>query len=260
MISGVQPQLVFREWGNGYPVLILHGLFGSSDNWTTVAKLLAERYRVIVVDLRNHGASFHAPFHRYPQMAADVAALMAHLGILSASVMGHSMGGKVAMQFAADFPELIDRLVVVDILPCVYPPHHDDVFAGLRAVSLPKIRRRADADLVMAGHIRDSALRNFLLKSLQIDSDGNACWKFNLEALIAEYGHILGAPTFKRPIQTPTLFVMGGDSEYRTDDGDRDRRVWFPTSHVEIVPHAGHWLHAQFPDHLVRVAFSHIGE
>ena len=260
MISFVQPQLVFREWGIGYPVVILHGLFGSSDNWATVAKLLSERYRVIAVDLRNHGGSFHAPVHRYPEMAADLAALMEQLGILSASVIGHSMGGKVAMQFAGDFPELIDRLVVVDILPCVYPPHHESVFAGLRAVSLPQIKRRSDADLKMVDYVNDSALRNFLLKSLQVDSDGDARWKFNLETLIAEYSHILDAPTFNSLIQTPTLFVMGGDSEYRTDDGEQARRFWFPTSDVEIVPHAGHWLHAQFPEHLVRVAFSHIGE
>ena len=108
MITAVHPQLFFREWGSGYPVVVLHGLFGASDNWATVSKLLAVRYRVIAVDLRNHGLSFHDPIHRYPEIAADVARLLDDLGIISASVIGHSMGGKVAMQFAADFPHMID--------------------------------------------------------------------------------------------------------------------------------------------------------
>ena len=261
MIQAVHPQLFFREWGSGYPVVVLHGLFGASDNWATVSKLLAERYRVIAVDLRNHGLSFHSPIHRYPDIAADIARLLDDLGIISASVIGHSMGGKVAMQFAADFPDMIDRLVVVDILPFAYEPHHDDVFAGLKAVPLGQIRRRPEAESAMEPYVHDHTLRLFLLKSLGFRlEDGSAYWKFNLDGLMSEYLHIVAAPLIVTPVLTPSLFIMGGLSEYRVEEGDRLRRALFLNSEIEVIPNAGHWVHGQYPERVAELVFSHVGE
>jgi esterase len=258
IIPFVQPQLVFNDYGTGHPIIILHGLFGSSDNWATVSKHLATEYRVISVDLRNHGRSFHSPHHRYLDLAADIFELVQHLGLKSISILGHSMGGKAAMQFAAQYPHITDHCIVVDIYPIRYPSHHDEIFAGLTAVDLSQVRRRGDADIMMSPHISDSALRLFLLKSLAFDENGGAFWRFNLNQLIHEYPYIIGEIEIVEPILIPTLFIMGALSEYRLPEGEMARTQWFLNSRVEVVENAGHWVHAQYPTQVVEMVFSHL--
>jgi esterase len=248
----MHPQLFFREFGSGPPLIILHGLFGSSDNWLSISRTLSDHYHVITVDLRNHGQSFHHPSHRYPDLAGDVADLIHHLNLDQVVVVGHSMGGKVAMQLAHDFPELISRQVVVDIFPMAYPSHHDLIFKGLNAVPLDTIVKRSDADSDMSKWISEPSLRQFLLKSLKVEPGKNR-WAFNLKDLISEYDAILAAPSFFHPILTPTVFIMGENSEYLNDVGDERRKQWLPESTVEIVPNAGHWVHAENPQRVVEL-------
>ncbi|NBV42647.1 alpha/beta fold hydrolase [bacterium] len=239
MISNVQTQLVFKERGQGPAIIILHGLFGSSDNWASISKTLSDRFRVITVDLRNHGESFHHPAHTYPEMAADIIDLMDSLDLDEAVLVGHSMGGKVVLQLTQLIASRIRSAVVVDILPIAYPPHHDAVFAALTAIDLAGIKTRNDADRIMAAYLPDPALRGFLLKGLV--SDGAAYkWKYNLDALISEYPNILRAPVLHRIYQGPVVFIMGEVSEYWIRDREIEISNYCAQYVVKTVPGAGH--------------------
>jgi len=258
MISFMHPQLVFQDFGNGPPVFILHGLFGSGDNWLSVAKQLAHDYHVFVLDLRNHGRSFHSDTHSYTELALDVIRLSDSLGLHSVQLLGHSMGGKTAMQVAALQPHLVDRLTVVDIYPIKYPPHHDAVFSALNAVDLLTVESRAQADWLMSQFVSDSALRQFLLKGLQV-VPGASRWKFNFKVLSDQYQSILAAPTLDATIPVPTQFIMGSDSEYRVAEGNPVIQRCFSNVRVDLVQGAGHWVHAQFPNEVCALVKSHFG-
>jgi len=241
------------DQGQGRPLVILHGLFGTLDNWQTLARRWATEagLRVVSVDLRNHGRSFHSPEHSYALMAQDVLALFDHLQLgADTTLLGHSMGGKVAMRLALDHPARLARLVVVDISPRFSDmQHQDDVLAGLHAVNLASISNRQEADAALAQHIHNVGTRQFLLKNLYRKDDNSFAWRINLDVLNAQLPAIGEATEGVVPFLKPTLFIRGGNSDYiTTDDKLHGIPALFPNSEVATVVDAGHWVHAEKPE------------
>jgi len=236
------------------PLVVLHGLFGTLDNWQTLARRWAEEagLRIISVDLRNHGRSFHAAEHSYGLMADDVLELLDHLALDPArlTVLGHSMGGKVAMTLALAYPQRLAQLIVMDIAPRFSDmEHQEDIVAGLQAVDLSTIQNRQQAEAALLPHIRQVGVRQFLLKNLYRREDNSFAWRINLPALVARLADVGQEVTSAQPFLKPALFVRGGKSDYITaDDKLHGIPALFPNSQVVTVPDAGHWLHAEKPE------------
>lgn len=241
-------ELNYKSLGQGEPLIVLHGLFGTLDNWQTLAKAWAEDYLVYLVDLRNHGRSPHVDGLSYPSMAEDLSEFMEQNWIHKAHVLGHSMGGKVAMELALTYPDLVDKLVVVDIAPRPYAPGHDDVFAALFAVDLQKLESRQEAEAILEKHIDEWGVRQFLLKNLSRTKEGGFEWKMNLPVIYRDYARILEPPTENEPFEGPTLFIRGAESRYVKDEDVLRIQELFPRSTLSTVPGAGHWLHADQPE------------
>lgn len=229
-----------------FPLLIVHGLFGSARNWAGMARRLSDRARVIAVDLRNHGDSFHDPVHDYPAMAEDLARVIAEAGG-QADVMGHSMGGKAAMVLALHHPERVRTLAVADIAPVSYAHTQLPLVEAMQAMDLTGIARRSEADRRLSGSVPSAALRAFLLQSLEAGPEG-ARWKLNLPALAANMPAIMGFPDIDGWFQGPVGFISGANSDYVRVE--HQARIWalFPHHRHIQVPGAGHWLHADNPD------------
>jgi len=239
-------ELHYHRTGHGPTLLILHGLFGTWENWGFQVKKLSEKFDIIAADLRNHGSSPHHDNISYHLMAEDVIELMDRLGVEQASILGHSMGGKVAMQLALDHPQRVEKLIVADIAPVEYPPHHEDVFAGLLDVDLDAVTSRAEADQQLARHIDSAGVRAFLLKNLQRGKQGGFDWKMNVAALHNEYRHIAAAPA-EGQYPGPVLFIKGGDSDYLLPEHADAIKSRFPNAGYKVIEGVGHWLHAEKP-------------
>jgi len=240
--------LVVSETGAGPPLVILHGLFGSRRNWTSVASVLGRHHRVVTVDLRNHGESPWDERMDYPALAEDVAVLIDSVAGGMASVCGHSMGGKVAMTLALTAPERIDRLVVVDIPPAASRGTSIDLVRAMRAVPLVECSRRADVAAALAATVPDPAIRSFLAQSVTVRPEGLA-WSVNLAVIERGFETILGFPDLAagNAFTKPTLFIAGGRSEYlRPEHHDAITRL-FPAAMIETIANAGHWVHAEAP-------------
>ncbi len=233
--------------GEGQPMMILHGLFGFSDNWQTHAKKLAEYYRVILVDLRNHGHSDWSDEFSYDLMAEDVHELCVDLGIRKMILLGHSMGGKVAMLFAQRHEELLEKLIVVDIGVKEYPMHHQHIIAGLRALDLENMKARSEAETILKEHIDSDGVRQFLLKNLYWKEKGQLAYRMNLDVLERELPQIL-SPLPEEEVFVPTLFIRGELSNYILDEDIEELEDRFPDSYLVTIPNAGHWVHAEAPD------------
>ncbi|MCD8547021.1 MAG: alpha/beta fold hydrolase [Aeromonadaceae bacterium] len=234
--------------GNQAPVVVLiHGLFGSLDNLGQLAKALGTAgFGVLSLDLRNHGRSPHCTEHSYPAMVADLVDLLNTQGVSQVMLLGHSMGGKVAMQFALHHPERVQRLVVVDMAPADYAPgEHDAVFAGLQAVAQQAPLSRAQADACLSQQLTEPAVRQFLLKSFLPDSQ--AGWRFNLPVLHAQYPQILAWPSVEGRYPGPTLFIKGELSPYLQPEHQASIHRLFPQARAKLVLGAGHWPHAEKP-------------
>ncbi|WP_050490045.1 alpha/beta fold hydrolase [Aeromonas jandaei] len=237
----------FKEQGQGPAVILIHGLFGSLDNLGLLARALGEHYRVISVDLRNHGTSFRSDDMSYPAQAADILALMDHLGLDQAALVGHSMGGKVGMQLAKLAPARVSRLVVADMAPVAYPhSRHQNVFAGLNATLAAQPQSRSDAERILAEHIEIAGVRQFLLKSFTKSDDGWQ-WRFNVPALEENYANIMGWPEDECRFEGPVLFIKGGDSDYMQPQYSEAALAQFPAAKVRVIAGTGHWLHAEKP-------------
>jgi esterase len=240
--------LAATEYGDGPPVAILHGLFGSGRNWTGIARRLAPRHRVIAFDLRNHGASPWAEPMGYPEMAADVAAAMLARGHRRYALIGHSLGGKVAMTAALEDGEAIARLVVVDIAPVAYPHTPAPYFRAMSELDLTAISRRGEAETRLAGAIPDPAERGFLLQNLVFD--GAPRWRLNLAAIETALPFLAGFPEL--PAGTvytgPALFIAGEKSDYLRGEHEAALRRLFPLARIAPVAGAGHWVHAERPE------------
>ena len=239
--------LNFKEFGDGDPVIILHGLFGTSDNWQTLAKQLATDYTVFIVDQRNHGRSPHAPEFNYELMAEDLNYFMQDKWIDEARIVGHSMGGKTAMQFALNFPEKITQLVVVDIGVQQYVGGHETVFDALLSLDLTAVQSRKDADEKLGQTIQEYGIRQFLLKNLTRTKDGQYKWKMNLPVIHENYQAILAAITSDRTFEGPTHFIKGEKSDYLNLSEVEPIKGLFPNATFEEIKRAGHWVHAEAP-------------
>ncbi|HTL73406.1 MAG TPA: alpha/beta fold hydrolase [bacterium] len=247
-------QLHFKQLGHGEPLVLLHGLFGSADNWFGVAPKLAEKFHVLIPDLRNHGHSPHHAEMDYPLMAADVEKFFAAQKIESAHVVGHSMGGKVAMQFALDFPARVKKLVVVDMAPRAYKRAHDHIFEALLELDLATFQTRPQIEAALAPKIPSLNLRRFLLKNLGRMEDGKLVWKMNLRGVAENYSRLGEVLNAGRPFAGPTLFIRGGKSNYLTATDEPEIRRLFPAAQIQVIPAAGHWVHADSPEEFLRLA------
>ncbi len=240
-------KLFHRELGEGDPLMILHGLFGFSDNWQTHAKKLAEYYRVILVDLRNHGRSDWSEEFSYEIMADDVLELCDDLGLEDLILVGHSMGGKVAMQVARKREELLEKLVIVDMGIKGYPMHHDHIIAGMKSVTLETISARREAEKQLEPYIDSEGIRQFLLKNMYWKEKGQLAWRMNLPVLEREMPNILSGFEADE-IFTPTLFIRGEMSNYILDEDIPSLESQFPDMELITVENAGHWVHAEAPN------------
>ncbi len=247
-------RLHFREQGHGPSLIILHGLFGSLENWGFISQQLADDFRVISVDQRNHGQSPHAPEMNYTALARDLCVFMDQQNLASAHLLGHSMGGKAAMQFALLHPERVDRLIVVDMALRAYEPKHDDIFEALSALDLNLYQTRAQVEEALAPRLPDLAVRRFLLKGLTRNPEGGLRWKFNLPVLRENYPGMTTALNAKGSFAMPALFIRGSQSDYiRNEDVPEIQRL-FPNADVITIPEASHWVHAEKPDDFLAAA------
>jgi len=243
-------QLNYRDTGprgTAIPVILIHGLFGSLDNLSQLARALQDERRVISLDMRNHGASPHVPTMSYPEMAADLLALMDALGLPRAHLVGHSLGGKIAMATALAHPERVASLVVADMAPVAYSTSlHQPVFEALEAVRASQVQDRQGADLLMRDYLADAPVRQFLLKSFCL-RDGHPDWRFNLSAIVAEYPKLMDWPAPAAPYPGRVLFIKGARSDYLQPAHQAAINVQFPAAQARIILDAGHWLHAEKP-------------
>ncbi|WP_421418293.1 alpha/beta fold hydrolase [Pseudoalteromonas lipolytica] len=239
--------LNYQQSGQGSHVVLIHGLFGSLENLNVIAKALSENYTVTNIDLRNHGKSFHSDSMNYSVMAADVLELLNHLNINKAHIVGHSMGGKVAMQLALNYPERVEKLVVMDISPVANKPRHSAIFKGLNDVANSAVTDRKAADEILAKQIPELGVRQFLLKSFAKNEQGQYQWRFNLAVLDQQYENILAQLDENDSCLCDTLFIKGNDSDYILAEHRPVIMALFPNSKAKIIHGAGHWLHAQKP-------------
>jgi len=240
-------ELYTRVQGAGPPLVLLHGLFGSNENLGGIARALADRFTVYAMDLRNHGRSPHAQRMDYPAMAADVLETMEAHGVQRTRVLGHSMGGKAAMQLALSHSDMVERLVAVDIAPIAYENRHDRELGAMRGLDLSAIGSRGDADVALAEAIPDAAIRQFLLKNLVRSGDGFA-WRIPLDTIHREYAQIGAAPASPGPYEGPTLFIRGGDADYILEEAEPAIHKRFPNARVDTIPDAAHWVHVDAPE------------
>lgn len=239
-------ELFFREEGEGEILLILHGLFGSSDNWMTLAKKYAQDFRVIVPDLRNHGLSPHSEVFSYDAMTDDLMELMQSLSPDSINILGHSMGGKAAMRFTSRFQDRVKKLIVADISPKEYPVHHQRIIRSLKSLNLTTIRSRGDADKLLAHQIENFGERQFLLKNLKRDENGFR-WKMALNYIADKIEAVGEKLQSIEAIKIPTLFIRGGGSWYINDNELDLIDNHFSNYQLKTIEGAGHWLHAEKP-------------
>jgi len=245
--------LNYKEYGQGDPIIILHGLFGTLDNWQTIARKLAKNYSVFLIDQRNHGRSSHTDAIDYPLMAADLHEFMLEMGMYQAHIIGHSMGGKTAMQFALEYPDMVDKLVIVDITPKAYVGGHQTIFEALFSLDLDKLKNRKEADAILSERIDEFGVRQFLLKNLTREKEGTYKWKMNLPVIHKHYEDILAAIESDYPFEKSTLFIKGEKSNYITEEDIPLIQSLFPEAKLETVEDAGHWVHAEKPKELLEM-------
>jgi len=240
-------KLFYREVGKGKPFVILHGLFGFSDNWATHAKKLADYYRVILVDLRNHGHSPWSDEFTYELMVSDLYELITQLDLPKFILLGHSMGGKVAMRFAQMNPGNLDKLVVVDMGVKAYPPHHQHIIAAINSLNVSTISVRSQAEQHLRNYVDNEGVIQFLLKNLYWKEKGKLEWRMNFPVLVENMSEILKEIPMNES-WVSTLFIRGELSNYILDEDIADLESIFPDTQLFTIPDAGHWVHAEAPE------------
>ena len=234
--------------GEGQPFVILHGFLGMSDNWKTLGNRFAEHFQVHLVDQRNHGRSFHDDHFYYEALAEDLKHYFEHHNIKNAIVLGHSMGGKTAMLFAALYPELVSKLIVADISPRFYPVHHDAILEGLNSLDFEVLKSRSQADKQLANYVSDFGTRQFLLKNLYWIEKGQLALRINLDILTANVSEVGEALPLHAKFDGDTLFLRGDKSEYIGNQDETLIKNHFPKAQIATISNAGHWLHAENPE------------
>jgi len=253
-------QLFRQTYGDGPPLLIIHGLFGASGNWVTLTRnVYGKHFRTITIDLRNHGRSPHDEAFSYALMSEDVLGLMEEEGLEYAHILGHSMGGKLAMHLALEHPDVVDRLIVADIGPQHYPSRHGTLFEAMEALYPEHYSSREEIDAVLSRDIPAPAVRQFLMKNLQRDGEGYK-WGINLPAIRSAYPEIIGPIESWESFDGEVLFVRGGRSDYLVESDMTRIRALFPFADMATIDNAGHWLHAEAPDEFARITLSFLLE
>ncbi len=243
--------------GFGMPLLILHGFLGMSDNWKTIGLQFAlGGFQVHLLDLRNHGRSFHSDEFSYELMVQDIYEYCLANNLEKINIIGHSMGGKTAMLFAVTYPERIEKLIVADIGPKFYPQHHQTILEGLNAIDFSKKPNRSEVEEIMSHYITDFGTRQFLLKSLYWQEPGQLAFRFNLAVFNKKIEEIGKALPENAVFSKPTLFIRGGKSDYILNEDFENLKKHFPDSTIETIPDAGHWLHAENPKMFYEIASS----
>lgn len=245
--------------GEGKPFVILHGFLGMGDNWKTLAKQFSEsNYQVHLVDQRNHGRSFHSEDFDYELMAEDLKAYCKEYNLNDIILLGHSMGGKTAMLFAALFPELVSKLIVADISPRYYPIHHDAILEGLSSLDFSEIRSRGAADKALSNYVKDTGTRMFLLKNLYWVEKGQLGLRINLQVLKDNVSEVGEALPIHATFDKDTLFLRGDKSEYIGEQDEAIIHRHFPNSEIVTISNAGHWLHAENPEEFYEAVMNFI--
>ena len=252
-------RLNYQAQGDGRPLIILHGFLGSADNWGAMSKRFAKLYRVFCVDLRNHGRSPHNEVMNYPVMAQDLSEFVDAHELSTALLLGHSMGGKVAMQFATQSPERVDKLVVVDIAPKSYPPSQRPLLTALQNLDLGAVNSFAEANAALAPAIADAAVRQFLVKNIMRDEQGGLRWRIALDSLAANYDELTKANTTKHVFDKPACFLRAGRSGFVDEKDLIVIRKFFPRAEIRTIADAGHWLHVDAPAEFYRVVSEFFG-
>jgi esterase len=245
-------RLNFQARGNGPALIILHGFLGSLDNWRTAGQRLGARFRVITLDLRNHGHSPHDPVMNYPAMAEDIHEFLDQENIASAHFLGHSMGGKVAMQFATTRPQSVDKLIVVDIAPKSYPASHQSTLATLRNLDLRSFKSFGEIDAALVPHITSAGIREFLMKNLSRQQDAGFRWRIDLEAITRNYVELTKSIVPQHTFAKPVCFIRGGRSDYLEDEDWPPIKKCFPQATLVTIAHAGHWVHVDAAEEFLK--------
>ena len=233
--------------GDGPAVVLMHGLFGSGGNLGALARSLADKFTVYSLDLPNHGRSEWMVKASLANTADAVLRWMDGEKLSAPALVGHSLGGKVAMEIALSHPQRCATAVVADIAPVSYPPHHDSVFAALDAVVSAKVQSRSEASKIMSRYLSEEGVIQFLLMSLKRSQDGHYDWRFNLQGIKNDYEAVRAEPDVEKPFEGPVLFIKGGDSDYILPEHRERVLQLFPAAEVKVMPGCGHWLHAQQP-------------
>lgn len=253
-------ELNYKEFGNkdNDTLIILHGLFGSLDNWQTLARKFGETYHVFTIDQRNHGKSIHTEEHSYELMAEDLNSFLEQQGLDQVFIIGHSMGGKTLLQFMIDFPHKLKKGICVDMSYKEYQSGHDVIFDALKSVPVEKIESRNDADKILSEKISHAGIRQFLLKNIDRTNNGSYKWKMNLKALDNHYDSILKSIIPPIPVNLPILFIKGEKSDYLQMDDIDDIKTYFPLAEIENVKNAGHWIHAEQPESFYKIVIEYL--
>lgn len=238
---------LYGELNGTTPLVVLHGLLGSLDNWYTFAKDQGDKRPVLALDLRNHGASPHVKGMTYREMVSDIVEVLDSLSIGSCDLMGHSMGGKVAMVLALQAPSYVERLMVVDIAPKAYPPRHQALLQTMVTMPLAELKSRKQADEWLMSTVKHPFERGFLLKNLGRKTDGSFYWQCNLAEIVQHYVKISSFPALESQFLGPTLFIRGGQSDYVQDEDMTLIQHYFPTATLQTIVDAGHLPHVQTP-------------
>ena len=250
-------KLHFRKSGEGNPLIILHGLFGSSDNWFTLAKTFAQHFSVYLVDQRNHGQSPHSDEMNYGLLAEDLENFVEEHNIARPSIIGHSMGGKAVMNFAVKYPTHIDKMIVVDIVPKDYPVHHDAIIDGMKAVPLETLVSRSEADSLLSAYVPELDVRQFLLKNLMRKPEGGFAWRVNLHALEQNIEALGVGMFYSGKHDGPCLFIRGEKSNYYSTGDEKLIQSIFPHAKFSVM-NTGHWVQAENPEEFAQVALKYL--
>ena len=249
-------ELFYRKFGKGPPLIIIHGLYGSSDNWVSIGKKLAENFEVFLIDQRNHGKSPHSQDHNYQLLKEDLREFMDNQSIEKAIIMGHSMGGKTAMFFAADYPGRVSHLIIIDISPLPYKTTnssqllaHSTIIQAMYNLDFYGITSRKEIDDILAKSILENRIRQFLLKNIKRSKDNEFSWGLNIKTIKNELANIMEGFDENQAETTnfPVLFIKGEKSDYISGEDKNAISQFFPFARIETIPNAGHWLHAEQP-------------
>jgi pimeloyl-ACP methyl ester carboxylesterase len=249
-------KLNYKEYGSGEPVIILHGFLGMLDNWHSFAKKLSESYRVITVDQRNHGKSFHSDDFDYNIMSEDLNTFIDDLNLDNVNLIGHSMGGKTVMQFLTKYSSKAHKAVVVDIAPKQYNGGHEAILEALTTLDLSAIDKRSEAQDILMEKLGNIGVVQFLLKNLSRNSDQSYGWKANVKLLHQKYNEVSKAIKFDVPCEVPSLFIKGSKSSYIVDSDEMEINQLFSKSKTVEIEGAGHWVHAEKPTELLHTVLN----